>query len=102
MREQEDVLIIEQASFSESNLDELRKSCPARFEDCEFTGVKFEGLSLKPSGFLDCRFTNCNFAGTNLLGSSFRSVQFVDCNMMGISWSSLNRFENCKFQGCKL
>ncbi len=90
------------ASFTEKNLEEFAAGCHGEFEDCEFDGIKFSQLNIRPSSFFDCKFKNCNLAGIDLLGSTFRDAQFSDCNLMGLNWSSIKRFENCSFQNCKL
>jgi fluoroquinolone resistance protein len=94
--------MIEDHSFNEADVSQILKVWPARFEYCQFKGIKFCELSLNRVSFRDCTFDQCNLTGTKVLGSSFSNIEFIECNLMGVNWSLLHRFEDCNFRGCKL
>lgn len=88
--------------YDESNIEEIKFSPDAVFEECEFQSINFNQHALKSVSFLNCKFVGCNLANQSLLNARFREVAFESCNLLGINWCLLKRLEMARFIDSKL
>jgi uncharacterized protein YjbI with pentapeptide repeats len=62
------------------------------FEECTFSGVRFNVSEHRSSAFVNCTFTRCSFfdasfTGCKLVGSTFRDCSFDLVKVEGGDWS---------------
>ena len=62
------------------------------YENCLFSGCKFQKNSLEEIKFYDCRFENCDLSLVDVRKTLFRNIEFTGCRLSGVLFDQCNSF----------
>lgn len=71
------------------------------FEDCVFTGCRFDDRPQAGVSFISAEFRRCEFVLTKLAGVTLAGVLFSECKLLGVHFTECNKFGFApSFEGC--